>query len=517
MDLEPYLLSIDCGTQSLRVIVFDVSGTVIVKEKISYAPYFSEKPGWAEQYTETWWNALVMGCQKIKKEHPKIMTNVCGIGVTAQRDTIIIVDDNGAVLRPAITWLDTRAAEGSFNPKGLKKFVYETAGMYSKLMHMKTTGQCNWIQENEPGLWKKTWKVLMVSGYINYKLTGNPCDAAASIVGHIPFDYKRRRWAGRHSVTAQLFPVPEEKLCNVVESGEIIGKVTSVAATETGLPEGVSVVACGSDKSCESIGMGSIKTSMASLSFGTTATVAVCTPHYIEPVPFMPAYCAAIPGCWVPEIEIFRGYWMISWFKNELGYEERAKATSTGILPEKLLDRTLDATPPGCYGLMLQPYWGASLKDDYAKGSMIGFGDIHGRFAIYRAIIEGLAYSLRDGLEQLEKRGRFQVDSVAVSGGASQSDRVCQTTADILNKPLVRGKTTETSALGAAVITAKGIGLYRTVTESVANIVKYEKIFEPQAETRKIYDGLYGVYKNIYPELKKSYREIQKITNYPEL
>jgi sugar (pentulose or hexulose) kinase len=231
----------------------------------------------------------------------------------------------------------------------------------------------------------------------------------------------------------------------------------------------------------------------------------------------MPAYCAAIPGCWVPEIEIFRGYWMISWFKNELGYEERAKATSTGILPEKLLDRTLDATPPGCYGLMLQPYWGASLKDDYAKGSMIGFGDIHGRFAIYRAIIEGLAYSLRDGLEQLEKRGRFQVDSVAVSGGASQSDRVCQTTADILNKPLVRGKTTETSALGAAVITAKGIGLYRTVTESVANIVKYEKIFEPQAETRKIYDGLYGVYKNIYPELKKSYREIQKITNYPEL
>lgn len=194
---------------------------------------------------------------------------------------------------------------------------------------------------------------------------------------------------------------------------------------------------------------------------------------------------------------------------------KRAKATATGIIPEQIMDRLLDSSPPGCYGLMLQPYWGASLKDHYAKGSMIGFGDVHGRHAIYRAIVEGLAYSLREGLEQLQRQSGVPVQKVAVSGGASQSDRICGITADILNKPLVRGATTETSALGAAVLTAYGTGSYSSIEESTKNMVHIAQEFTPSPDNRELYDELYQIYTQIYPILKHVYKRIREVTGYP--
>lgn len=510
-----HIIAIDCGTQSLRAIIFSANGTILAKKQIFYKPYTSPQPGRAEQNTEVWWNALCAAVNELKKDHADLFEHVAGVGITTQRDSLILIDKNGEVLRPAITWLDTREAKGQYHPRGIMKMIYKIIGMYEKILHTQKAGKLNWIQENESDLWAKTWKILMVSGYFNYRLTGIPADAPASLVGHIPFDHKKRTWASKHNITSKIFPIPHDKKCTVVESGSIIGYVTEDAAKKTGLPIGIPVIACGSDKACETIGMGCIDTQKASLSFGTTATVEVCTDRYIEPVPFLPAYSAAYPGKWVPEIEIFRGYWMISWFKDELGYEERSKATATGIIPEKIMDTLLDASPPGCYGLMLQPYWGASLKDDYAKGSMIGFGDVHGRPAMYRAIIEGLAYSLREGLEQLEKRGHFRVKTIAVSGGASQSNRVCQVTADILNRPLVRGKTSETSALGAAILTATGTKIHASIEKSIENMISIEKTFMPNQTHRKLYDELYKVYTRIYPALKNLYKDIQKITGYP--
>ncbi|MEL3905594.1 MAG: FGGY-family carbohydrate kinase [Treponema sp.] len=508
-------IAIDCGTQSLRAILFAQDGTLLAKRQVVYKPYFSLKAGWAEQKPAVWWNALCTAIFSLKESSPRLFAAAKGIGVTAQRDTVILLGKEGKVLRPAITWLDTRQAAGPYHPKGLMKLAYQSVGMYEKLLHAQSGGQCNWIQEHEPEIWRHTWKVLMVSGYLNYCLTGEAADSPASLVGHIPFNHKKRTWAEKNHITAKIFPIEDEKRCNVVESGSVIGRVSMTAAAKTGLPAGLPVVACGSDKACETLGMGCVNTEQASLSFGTTATVEVCTDRYVEPVRFMPAYSAACPGCWVPEIEIFRGYWMISWFKDELGYEERAKAAATGIIPEKIMDKLLDSSPPGCYGLMLQPYWGASLKDDYAKGSIIGFGDVHGRHAIYRAIIEGLAYSLREGLEELEKRGKFRVKQVAVSGGASQSDRICQITADILNRSLVRGITPETSALGAAVLTAYGTGVYPNISESVKNMIRIQHTFTPDPKNRELYDGLYEVYTQIYPSLKNAYKKIREVTGYP--
>ena len=509
------LISIDCGTQSLRIIIFSADGTLLAKRQITYKPYTSPREGWAEQNPAIWWNALCRGMTDLRAKRPDLVANAKGVGITAQRDTVIFLGKDGQVLRPAITWLDTRKAYGSYHPNPLMTAIYRIAGVYEKIMHAQSNGQCNWIQENEPATWVNTWKVLMVSGFLQYRLTGITADSPSSLTGHIPFDHKKQQWAAPGHITAKVFPIERDKLCEVVESGKPIGKVLALASELTGIPAGIPVIACGSDKACETLGMGCLSADVASLSFGTTASVEICTDRYIEPSRLLPAYSAAVPKHWVPEIEIFRGYWMISWFKNELGYEERIKATRTGHIPEEIMDKLLDSSPPGCYGLMLQPYWGANLRNHYAKGAIIGFGDVHGRHSIYRAIIEGLAYSLREGLEQLEKRTGTPVKTIAVSGGAAKSDRICGITANILKCPLVRGVTTETSALGAAILTAFGTGMHSSIHDAVKNMVRIARVFEPYPDNQALYDGLYSVYRQIYPSLKNAYKQIQKITGYP--
>ena len=511
------ILTVDCGTQSLRTIIFDRDGRILAKEKIEYEPYKSPRPGWAEQDPEIFWTSLIEGCRRMKAGNPGIVEAVAGVGVTSQRDTMINLAEDGSVLRPAITWLDTRRANGSYRPNPVMRSVYRLIGMDKTVQKSMKDGKCNWIREHEPGIWEKTWKYVQVSGFLNYRLCGEPVDSAASMVGHLPFDCKRRNWAAPGSLSHKLFPVEQDKQYRIVEAGEPAGHISPRAAELTGLSEGIPVIACGSDKACETLGMGCLDTGMASLSFGTTATVEVTTRRYMEPIPFLPAYCAAYPGAWVPEVEIFRGYWMISWFRDELGHKEQEEARRSGVLPEELFNRLLEAEPPGCLGLMMQPYWGPSLKDPMAKGAFIGFGDAHTRSSIYRATIEGLGYALRDGLENLEKRGGFSCERVAVSGGASQSDRICQIGADIFGKPHVRGATYETSSLGAAVLTASALGFHATIDDAVSKMVRYGKVFEPDYKNTELYSRLFEVYRKFYPKLKGLYGDIQTITGYPEL
>ncbi|MDC7234414.1 MAG: FGGY-family carbohydrate kinase, partial [Spirochaetales bacterium] len=403
-------------------------------------------------------------------------------------------------------------------PNPLMKTAYRIVGKDKTLKKTMGDGKCNWVRENQPEIWADTWKYVQVSGFLNYRLCGGePFDGAASMVGHIPFDYKKRRWDKANSLKGKLFPLEKEKQYRILEAGEQGGSISASAAARTGLPEGLPVFACGSDKSCETLGMGCLDTGRASLSFGTTATVEVCTRRYFEPLPFLPAYCAALPGAWIPEVEIYRGYWMISWFRDELGHREQEEARKKGCFPEELLDRLLESEPPGCRGLMMQPYWGPSLKDPMAKGSFIGFGDVHTRGSLYRATVEGLGYALRDGLETLEKRGRFKCSEVAASGGASKSDLVCQISADIFDRPLLRGATYETSGLGAAILTAAGLGLFNSIEEAVDEMVHIDRIFYPRPREAALYSRLFEVYRGIYPRMKHLYHNIQKITGYPEL
>ena len=514
------ILSIDCGTQSLRAILFSLEGEILALQKIPYEPYKSINPGWAEQDPEIYWEALKSACHKLKTENPESFKQIAGVGVTTMRDSLVNVDVSGKTLRPVMIWLDNRKAKPVFKPSLGMKLVIWVIGIGDSIKKAQRDGKCNWINQNQPEIWKKTHKILQVSGFLNYRLTGDFKDSVASQIGHIPFDYKKQKWGNPKNLltfSAKLYPIEKSKLPELVKPGELIGKINKTSALETGLPENLPVIACGSDKGCETLGMGILNNKAASLSFGTTATIQTTSKKYLEPIHFMPSYPAVIPGYFNPEVEIFRGFWMVSWFKNEFAHNEILEAEKRGVSAEEVLNELLHQSPPGAMGLMVQPYWSPGLSQPSAKGAIIGFGDVHKKPHIYRAVIEGLVYSLREGKERIERVSKTKIIKLAVSGGASQSDEICQITADIFNLTVLRGKTAETSGLGAAVLTACGTGNFKSLEEAVHQMVQTKNEFHPNIEHVKLYDQLYKkVYKKMYRKLEPFYHEIRKITGYPE-
>lgn len=518
--MDKTILSIDCGTQSLRAILFSPEGTVLATEKISYEPYNSPQHGWAEQDPEIYWDALIKACLGLKSKFPDHFGNVVGVGITSVRDSVVNVDKNGKPLRPVILWLDLRKAVPVFKPGIGMKLLIKIIGIADSLRKAQHEGKANWIRQNQPEIWKNTYKCLQVSGFLNYRLTGEFTDSLASQIGHIPFDYKKHKWANPKDIlnfTSKLYPIEKEKLPEIFKPGEVLGKVTKEASIRTGLPENLPVIACGSDKGCETLGVGVMSENAASLSFGTTATIQVTSKKYLEPINFMPSYPAVVPGLFNPEIEIFRGFWMITWFKNEFAQQEVELAREKGIPAEVVLNHLLHQSPPGAMGLIVQPFWSPGLSEPSAKGAMIGFGDVHKKPHIYRAVIEGLMFGLLDGKHKIERVSKKKIKKIMVSGGASKSDEICQIAADVFNMPVTRCVTTEASCLGAAMVTGLGAGIFSSTDESIQKMVHYKDEFLPNPENVLIYHRLYKkVYRKMYKRLKPFYHEIRKITGYPE-
>ncbi len=511
------ILSIDCGTQSIRALLFSKQGEMLKRVQIEYEPYVSHHPGWAEQDPELYWNTLVSACRQLKESDPLLFDNIKGVGVTTQRASMINVDENGRVLRPAILWMDQRSAAPVWGQKGLIRMGLSLLRLNKKIKDIQVQGKCNWIMQKQPDIWKQTYKYLQISGFLNYRLTGNFTDSIASQIGHIPFDYKQQRWAGSFQLAKKLFPIDVKKLPKLIAAGDLLGNISAKASAVSGLKTGIPVIACGSDKGCETLGAGVTKAGMASLSFGTTATVQIVSKKYVEPIRYMPPYPAVIPSQYNPEVEIFRGFWMISWFKKQFAHKEVQKAKKLGISAEEVLNKCLAKTQPGAMGLMVQPYWGQGLDHPDAKGAMIGFGDVHTKDHVYRAVIEGLGFALLEGMQRIEAKTGVKIKMAAVSGGASQSDEICQIFADIFNIPMTKGQTHETSGLGAAIITANGIGWFDSVKEASKKMVHSKTVFQPNLEHVKIYSQLYTrVYKRMYGSLKPLYANIKEITGYPK-
>lgn len=514
---EKYILSIDCGTQSLRAAIFDKEGTLLGKEQLKFKAYESLNPGWAEQDVMVYWNSLCKACQSLKEREPEKWSKIDALIVTTLRDTAVCIDEGGNPLRPAIVWLDQRRVKIKEKLRMWDNLQFSLVGMKRTVYLTRAYAKANWIKINQPEIWNKTYKYLLISGFLNYKLSGEIVDSVASQVAHMPFDYKKKKWeASPNSWKWSVFGVEKDKLYDLVQPTKPMGSVSAIAAEATGIREGTPLIAGGSDKASETIGVGCIDANAASISFGTTATIEITSPRYFEPIRFMPAFPALVPGHFNPEVEVFRGYWMISWFRREFAAKEEVEARKLGINPEELLNRRLSEIPPGSQGLILQPYWGPHIKTPDAKGSIIGFGEIHTRIHIYRAIIEGINYALMDGLEMIEKKSENRIEKIMVSGGGSQSDAICQITADMFNRPVYKSQTSENSSLGAAMTGFVGNGTYSNFREAVEHMVHYKNIYQPNSENAEIYRKLYRrVYRSIYSRLKRLYREIKYITHYP--
>jgi sugar (pentulose or hexulose) kinase len=516
---QKYVLALDNGTQSIRAIVFDLEGQIVAKSQITIEPYVSPQPGWAEQDADYYWQSLCRACQELWPQLPISRSELAAVSLSCQRGTVVNVDRDGKPLRPAIVWLDQRQ-EDQLPNMGAWDLLFSAVGQRGAVRHFQSQAEAIWIRQQQPDVWRNTHKFLMLSGYHCYRLTGSYVDSVASQVGYIPFNYKTQQWAGKRDWRWKALPITPTMLPGLCAPGEVMGSISAEAAAQTGIPEGLPLVAAGSDKACEVLGSGCVRPDMASLSYGTTATYNVTCDRYFEAAPPIPPYPAAVPDAYNAEIMIQRGYWMVSWFKREFGLREKRLAEQQGIAPEVLFDELLKEVPPGSMGLTLQPYWSPGLREPgpEAKGAIIGFGDVHTRAHIYRAIIEGLAYALRAGKERVEKRTGTAIQTLRVSGGGSQSDQAMQITADVFGLAAERLHTCETSGLGAAINAAVGVGLHSDYTSAVSAMVHKGEVFTPLADNRAIYNQLFNdVYQKMYARLNPIYRSIRDITGYPRL
>lgn len=519
MNTQDYLLALDHGTQSIRAALFDLKGQPAAIAKLAIEPYFSTQPGWAEQHPEYFWEKLCQVCQQLWRNCEIPKEAIRGVALTTQRGTVVNVDKEGKPLRPAIIWLDQRMARGFEPVKGGWGFLFKALRINKDITRLQAEAEANWIRLNQPQVWEHTHKFLLLSGYLTYRLTGKFVDSVGAQVGYLPFDVKKMSWAAPGDWKWQAISLDKSKLPELVPTGQILGEITSQAAEDTGIPVGLSLVAAAADKACEVLGSGGLAPNIGCLSYGTTATLNTTHFKYLEVIPMLPPYPGPIPGTFNPEVDVKRGYWMVSWFKQEFAHQERQLAIERGIEAEELFDELVNRVGAGSMGLMLQPYWmpGFKVLGPEAKGAIIGFGEMHTRAHLYRAILEGLAYALREGKERTEKRSGIKITELRVSGGGARSQAALQLSADIFGLPVARLHTTETAMLGAAIAAAVGLKLHPDFKSAVKEMIRLGTVFEPDKQGQLIYDQLYQrVYLQMYARLQPLYLEIQKITGYPD-
>ena len=516
---QDIILAIDSGTQSVRALLFDLRGNLLKMARVPIEPYFSTQPGWAEQRPELYWESLYQACQQLWATDKTMKDRVAGVGLTTQRSTVINVAADGSPLRPAIVWLDQRRTEGLKPVGGLWGLLFRLAGMRETVAYLQAEAEANWIATHQPEIWERTHKYLFLSGYLTHKLVGRFADSVACQVGYIPFDYKNLDWSKKWDWKWQAVIMDRAKQPELVPPAGTLGVITPQAAEATGIPAGTRLIAAAADKATEVLGAGCLEPHIGCLSYGTTATINTTHRKYVEVIPLIPPYPAAVPGAYSLEVSVVRGYWMVSWFRQQFGLREELLAKERGIQPEELFDDLVNQVPPGSMGLILQPYWspGVKVPGPEAKGAMIGFGDVHTRAHIYRAILEGLAFALREGMERTEKRSRVPITALRVAGGGSQSNAAMRLTADIFGLPTARPHVYEASGLGAAIDAAVGLGLHADFDSAVRDMTRTRDVFDPDPATHRTYSELYQtVYRQMYKRLKPLYEKIREITGYPQ-
>ncbi len=503
MENTKLILTFDVGTQSTRGMLVNEKGDIeAIIQKVYPEAYYSKNKDWAEQRADFYYEVIVEITKELISRYKEKFERVIAVTSTVFRDSVICLDENRKPIRDMILWLDKREIDSDELPlPKLKETIFKLVGVIDMVDMQHRQSVCNYIMSREKEVWSKTDKYVVLSTYLNYKLSGNLIDSKANMIAHMPFDYKHGKWSGKSDLTRCVYDIPLEKLCDLCEPGDVIGYLSEEFVSDTGLNPELVVIATGSDKGCETLGLSVASTNKAAVSFGTSATIQFATPKYFEPQPFCPAYPSPQRGIFNPEYQVYRGYWMLTWFKNNfVSEEERKAAKEKGISIEEYFNSYLHTVPAGCDGLMLQPHWAAGVANPNAKGAIIGWSDVQSKYHIYRAIIEGVNYELMYGLETMAKRGGQTIREVYVGGGGSKSSEICQITADMLGLPVKRIQTHEACGLGASIIGFVTMDVYKDELEAINAMVRVKDVFTPDMAKHEFY---MANYKNVYCKMAK--------------
>jgi len=500
--MEPCVVGIDSGTQGVRVIAFDLSGRIVGKAAMRHEPLASPEPGAAEQAPHDLWEKLCEASRQVMTSLANNGLSPAAVSLAAQRSVVLAVDSEGRPLRPAFSWLDRRRADG----------VPAIPGTSTAQREQQVQSKANWMKVNEPGLYARVARFLSVSGWLTYRLCGHFRDAPGGLGGVFPLDICRLGWAS-DPITYALLAMPAECLPEILQPGMLLGHITPEAAVQTGLPEGLPLIAGAGDKSCEMLGAGAIRPTQGYISYGSLAAIEV-----ISTVPLEASggqywtTPGAVPGTWHLEYGMECGYLMVSWFCQQFGATEPEGPAPTDGALEQAYSALAAGLPPGAGGVVLAPYWSRLGIAPGAQSVVLGLGKEHTRAHLFRAVLEGIAFALREGMESLVRDTDVALGEVFIGGGGAQSDLAVQITADVLGLPVVRGETVQTCALGAAIQAACGTGLFPGYSEAVAQMCRPGAVFRPEPVRQAAYAAIYtDLYQKLYPALAPVFAEYGRI------
>ncbi|MBE0698549.1 MAG: xylulokinase [Anaerolineaceae bacterium] len=495
-----YLLGIDVSTTGVKALLVDQDGNVRGSANIEQ-PLYTPQPLWSEQNPADWWNGAVKSVQMVLKETGISGEAVQGIGLTGQMHGLTLLDGDGKILRPAILWNDQRTGAqcDEIRARLGKQRLVEITG--NDALTGFTAPKVLWVKENEPDVYNQTRHILLPKDYVRYQLTGNFAIDRADAAGTLLLDIKTRDWS---PVMLEALGIPAEWLPKTFEGPEITGTITAEAAQLTGLKAGTPVIAGGGDQAAQAVGVGAVQPGIVALTLGTSGVVFATTGHpYIEPQGRLHAFCHSAPGRWHLMGVMLSAAGSLRWFRDTI---------APGIEYDNLLAPAAEISPCS-EGLLFLPYLTGERTphpDPLARGAFVGLTVRHGMAHMTRAVLEGVAYGLRDSFELMKSAGLAGIHQVRVSGGGARSMLWRQILADVLNAELITVNTTEGAAYGAALLAGVGTGVWDSVDTACDATVKQTGATKPTPENVARYEAGYGIYRKLYPALQQISHELSR-------
>ena len=506
-----YLLGIDIGTTGARALLVSEKGVVVAGATEEY-PLYTPEPMWAEQDPLDWWRATLDAVRRVLGTPGVKPDEIKGIGLTGQMHGVVLLDEKNEVLRPSLIWCDQRSqaqCDWITERVGAERLIELTC---NPALTGFSAPKLLWVRDHEPAIFEQAKKFLLPKDYIRFKLTGEFASEVSDASGTSLFDVRQRKWSDEvlHDLELDRSLLPD-----VYESVVVSGRVSRETARLLGLPENTPVVGGGGDQAAGAVGNGVVEPGIVSSTIGSSGVVFAFTEQpRLDPKGRMQSFCHAVPGKW-HVMGVTQGAGLsLRWFRDQCGGAEILVGSYAGVDPYELLIKEAARAEPGCEGLLFLPYLmgeRAPHLDPNAKGVFFGLTGRHIRAHMIRAIMEGVAFSLRDSLEIIQQEMEIPVTQVRASGGGARSELWRQIQADIFGTEIVTINSSEGPAYGAALLAAVGAGFYDTVEDACRNAIRIVERVEPLADNVALYADYYGIYRDLYPALKSSFDRVTEI------
>ncbi len=495
-------LGIDVSTTGAKAQLVNAQGAVVASATTPLT-LSTPRPLWSEQVPREWWIATCASIGAALAQAKAVAADIVAVGLTGQMHGLVLLDEEHEVLRPAILWNDQRTGaqcnEIRDRMGGRERLVRITG---NDALTGFTAPKILWVREHEPEVYSRGRLVLLPKDYVRLRLTGAAAMDKADASGTLLFDLAARDWSAD---VLDALDIPRAWLPPTHEGPEVTGVVNAEAAAATGLAPGTPVMAGGGDQAAGAVGTGAVSRGIVSLTLGTSGVVFATTDGpRIEPRGRLHAFCHALPGTWHLMGVTLAAAGSLQWYHDSLARE----------LSFETLVAEAEAAPPGCEGLLFLPYLSGERTphpDPLARGAFVGLSVRHRRAHLTRAILEGVAFSMRDCLGLFADAGLGAVEQVRVAGGGARSALWRRILASVLEVELVTLNSTEGAAYGAALLAAVGAGAWPNVPAACAAAIAVTGRDQPDPAWSRVYADLYPRYRALYPALRSEFAALSAL------